>query len=376
MKNLLMTVLAVLTAASTLSAQDTLRFESYTTVDVCSNERRWLLAVNLGKVLPSDSLVSFDITIGYDRTKLRPTDVLKEGTLSLSMAYDPFLNTVVPNEMRIAAGNIIRTVHGDLPLVAVTGDFLGTCVDFDTLGYPWPATFNEEFKRKYTVIRRDTVKAIAVAKGNKNSGLQAVDTVVSLPSDRDYVDVRVRGVALKSDSTRYRFMIKCSREQLSVANDKPAIGMTDIVANRTKDGMEITATVTSAAPEMVLRYTHGSSTRPDSATVTISSEDLSLCSCEKPALRDTMRIAIDPTVSVASSDEHVEMIYLIDNAINIQCDHEEMKNAQIFSITGELITSATMQRDETVLRPLNLTAGSYVLRVTCGNHQHVKMILK
>ena len=375
MNLLLIVVLAVLSAASTLSAQDTLWFQSYRTVDVCSNERRWLLAVNLGKVLPSDSLVSFDITIGYDRTKLRPTDVLKEGTLSAGMAYEPFLNTVVPNEMRIAGGNIIKTVYGDIPLVAVAGDFLGSCADFDSLGYPWPSTFNSEFKRKFSVVRRDSVKAIAVAKSNNKSGLRSALTTISI-SDTQWAEFQVSGTSLRTDSARYRFTVKSTRPGLSVVSDRGLKGLTNVSSSKIKDGIEILATVFESAPEMILRYEHGTQQRPDTAVITMSTEDLTECTCEKPTLRDTMNVLINPTVSVASSDEHIETIRMHNDALTIQCDHEEMKTVQIYSLQSELMLQTELKGFNSAVSLSNLSNGSYAVRVICGKHQHVKMILK
>jgi hypothetical protein len=376
MKIMLIGVLAVITAASTLSAQDTIRFESYRTVDVCSNERRWLLAVNLGKVLPSDSLVSFDITIGYDRTLLRPTDVLKEGTLSSGMAYEPFLNTVVPNEMRIAGGNIIKTVYGDLPLVAVAGEFLGSCSQFDTLGYPWPSTFNAEFKKKITVARRDTVKAIATAKSNKNAGIQSDDDSVVIDGTSNAVNLLLKGSLLQGDSTRYRFHVKSTAPQLRIASDKPMKGLVNVSEKQVKDGIEIDATVVDPSPDFQVRYDVSEQTRPSTAIITIASEVLRDCACEKPTLRDTVQIKIDPTVSVTSSDEHIENLYVHNDVLVIQCDHEEMKTVQMFTLQGVLVMKTTITGANNTLSLSSLAKGGYVVRTTCGEHQHGKLILK
>ena len=88
-------------AISTVKAQDTLKIESLRTIDVCSDSKRFLISASLGSIRFADSLESFDITIGYDRNVLRPTDVLKEGTLSGQMSNGPTMNIVVPGEMRI-----------------------------------------------------------------------------------------------------------------------------------------------------------------------------------------------------------------------------------------------------------------------------------
>lgn len=375
MKNVLLVVLAVVSAASTLATEDTLYIRSYEIVDVCSNNRRWLLAVDLGKVLPSDSLVSFDITIGYDRTKLRPTDVLKEGTLSAGMSYAPFLNTVVPNEMRIAGGNIIKTVSGVEPLVAVTGDFLGGCSDIDTLGYPWPATFNSEFRKRLTVIRRDSVKAIAKPKSNPQSGIYCVEDVINVDSDKSAFDVLVKGSMLGSDSIPYQFTFSNSNNIFSTIECSGVSGFVDIDTN-TKDGdFVVKGRVVAANPEFRLRYRIADNARTDSVSITVDTENLSECSCTKPALRDTVVVKINPTVSVPSFDEHIEIVRIHNDVLTIQCDHEEMKTVQVFSTYGQLIQTVSVATGVSISTS-NLAKGSFIIRTTCGNRQHVNMILK
>jgi hypothetical protein len=376
MKYLLLVVLAVVTAASTLAAEDTLYIRSYQTVDVCSSERRWLLAVDLGRILPSDSLVSFDITIGYDRTKLRPTDVLKEGTLSAGMSYAPFLNTVVPNEMRIAGGNIIKTVSGIEPLVAVTGDYLGTCGEIDTLGYPWPATFNSEFKKRITVIRRDSVKATANAKSNIQAGVSAVVSVVEVGNTDDKFEVAVRGAQLANDSVPHRFTFTSSHPLLVNVSDRGLKGIGNIETQANGSDFEVTCRVVDANPEFILQYQLPNGKRPDSVVITMRSEDRSECSCSKPAKRDTVFVTISPTVSVPSTDERIEIVQVHNDVFVIQCDHEEMKTVQVYSTYGQLLQSAVYAAGNNSVSTSNLANGSYFIRTICGNRQHVNLILK
>ena len=376
MKYLLLVVLAISTAASTLAAADTLYIRSYQIVDVCSNDRRWLLAVDLGRVLPSDSLVSFDITIGYDRTKLRPTDVLKEGTLSAGMSYAPFLNTVVPNEMRIAGGNIIKTVSGTEPLVAVTGDFLGDCNDVDTLGYPWPATFNSEFKKRLTVIRRDSVIATAKAKQNPESGMYALERIVTVGPDENTFELKVKGAKLKSDSSLHRFTFTSSKAIINVVQVGEVKGITDVDTTTSDKDIVVTGRVLDASPEFLVRYRVQKDNRPDSVTITLRTENLSECTCSNPALRDTFDIKISPTVSVPSFDEHVEIVQIHNDVFTIQCDHEEMKTIQIFSTYGQLVQATVLSAGDKSVSTSNLANGSFFVRTTCGKRQHVNMILK
>lgn len=376
MKMLLIAVLAVFTAASTLSAQDTLRIRSYQIVNVCSDERRWLLAVDLGRVLPSDSLVSFDITIGYDRTKLRPTDVLKEGTLSAGMSYAPFLNTVVPNEMRIAGGNIIKTVSGNEPLVAIAGDFLGSCGQVDTLGYPWPATFNSEFKKRLTVVRIDSVKAEAIGKQNPLAGLRSTLDKVEVPSGETIVEIPVNGALLQLDSVPYRFTFSSSHPGISIVQDRGLKGLVNLEVQSTGSQLTVTGNAVGTQPEFLLKLDVSTMPRPDTVTIVMKTENLMSCGCYLPTLRDTVEVKINPTVSVASTDEHIGIINVQSDAFVIQCDHEEMKTVQIYSFLGQEIFSSTFTGSVVTVPTSNLADGSYIIRTTCGNKKHVNLILK
>ncbi|NQW30575.1 MAG: hypothetical protein HQ472_08690 [Ignavibacteria bacterium] len=155
MKYLVTIVLVGLCAASTLTA-DTLSIVSHRVVDMCSSEKKWLLSVTLGEIYFSDSLMSFDIAIGYDTTKVRPTDGLYIGTLSEFMRYgefSPFFNFRVPGIITAGAFTINTPVKGDKPIFALVGDFVDSCPLLDSLFFPYEAEFNSEFKRVVTVMK-------------------------------------------------------------------------------------------------------------------------------------------------------------------------------------------------------------------------------
>lgn len=377
MKNLLIAVLAVFTAAGTLSAQDTLKVRSYRVVDLCQNERRWLLAVDLGRILPSDSLVSFDITIGYDRTKLRPTDVLKEGTLSATMSYEPFLNTAVTNEMRIAAGNIVKTVSGDVPLVAIAGDFLGDCDDIDTLGYPWPATFNSEFKKRYTMVRFDTVTATAKPRLYPNKGFTLTDSVLNIGESDTTATIEIESIGIQDLGDRHCIELSSQAELLELSVQS-VVGMKldSVVSNNGFYKMYVNSASSTAAAIVQARW-KGSKDGSKTSQVSIRTTTEEQCVCNLPALQDTVTIRKEyPNVSVSSTDERSEIITATPDAILIHCDHEEMKTVQFFDVLGSLVIQEHVGHKKQYVSTSNLSKGAYHVRVTCGQKIHVTTILK
>lgn len=372
---MLLVVLAVITAASTLAAQDTLRIESYRIVDVCSSERRWLLAVNVGSIKAADSLVSFDITIGYDKNKLLPTDVLKDGTLSAGMAYAPSLNAVIPNEMRIAGGNIIKPVVGDVPLVAVAGEFLASCNEFDTLGYPWPATFNEEFKKKFTVVRVNRVLATAKAQKYVGLGYKGVQDTVKLHEDSSGALTATLFGDLRVDSL-FTLTLEYDTSLIDVRiSDTPG---SKVVSNSTmKTGQSWTIQHENASRQVEVSVT-SRRLRVDSQTVIRMTTQMSqTCSCIAPGESDSVVIvSVKPVVSVSSFDERIDGIRFEYENLFVQCDHEEMKNVSIYTVTGVNVFSTDLPAEQRSVSCSFLPSGPYLVKCSCGNNNHVKMILK
>jgi hypothetical protein len=319
--------------------------------------------------------MSFDITIGYDKAKLRPTDVLKENTLSATMAYAPFLNTVVPNEMRIAAGNIIKPVYGDLPLVAVVGDFLGTCTDFDTLSYPWPATFNSELKKWFTVIRRDTVKAIASPKKYIGLGYELLQDTVTCASDSSaYVTTVLRG-DLAIDSV---FVLQVAYdERLASVQLHDSSSVNVINKSKTINNVAWTLQHKGGKRNVELIWKWQGLTDDSVMKAKVSTASSTTCTCIAPAMTDTLTLKkFVPIVSVSSSDERIESVYVFNDNIHIQCNHEQMKQVVVFNLSGEHVLDTQLPAGSSYLQLSTLPAGSYVMHVTCGNNNHVKLIVK
>jgi len=182
MKLVVMLMLAVFAAASNVTAaSDTVTITSNRVVNTCTGEQRWLILVDIGEVYASDSLMSFDITIGYDTALIRPTDGLWSNTLAEKMKFgdiSPFINLRQPGEIRVGAFTLNTPVKGDLPLFGVAGDFKGTCIDTDTLFFPYMPDFNSEFKVFIRALQTDTIIAQAISTPvNEGASIDA-DTVV------------------------------------------------------------------------------------------------------------------------------------------------------------------------------------------------------
>ena len=373
-------MLAVFMTASSLTAQDTMTVRSLRIVDVCSSERRWLLAPTLGRVTALDSLMSFDITIGYDTSLTHPTDVLTEGTLSANLDYKPTMNLVVKGEMRIAGFNIITPMVGDKPIFAVAGNFSGMCADLDTMSTPWSPSFNSEFKRVVTVVKNEPIITIATAKNRNDVGMWINQDSVTI-TGKDSIgivafDIRLPGLSSISGIVT----IKNADSSKAVLTTIDMIGAT-ITSIERMNGEVLVAFRQNGNTQPRLEATFRNVTTDLNASVLITSR-LSVqdsCVCVKPALIDSVVIKCEnPTVSVLSSaDEHNDNLLITDQTARCYCDHGQTNSINVFNVMGQLVGSTGDQlTNETFLSMHGLPHGAYIIVSRCGEKRTVTMEMK
>jgi hypothetical protein len=301
MKFLVTITLAVLAAASGVTAQDTLLLRTYRTVDVCSSERRWLIAPYLGNIRSADSLASFDITIGFDTTNVRPTDVLSENTLSSGIYFPATMTLVVPGEMRVFGFNVTSNMVGDKPICAVAGNFVGSCTDSINFTFPWPPTFNEEFKKKVTVLRSEQVQVVATPKRDNLLGVKFdLDTLKI--DGRDSVQSVQSQISFGAASPRTAIFRWTILDSTNVAID--SISVNDVVSSEITIGsMSASATVQFASnrnPTVELRVRNKTSQTNAMAKIVSSMQVLDTCACVTSGLADTLNVSLtNPIVSMS-----------------------------------------------------------------------------
>lgn len=385
MKLKAMLMLAVFTAASNIALSlDTLKVRSYRVINTCSNEQRFLIDTYLGEIYASDSLQSFDITIGYDTSLIRPTDGLSMGTLSSQMTFSdvsPFFNFRIPGEMRVGAFTIDRNVRGNLPFFAIAGEFRGSCFDSTWFDFPWEATFNGEFKRSVSVYWTDTVTAVATAVLDSNHGLFVSgepDTISgydstgminferSLPTQLrgtttvTIIDLEPEGLAI-FDTVQVQaadsIIIDASRTSIKIYDKGQAENdtMTAVLRSQTKEREVIIKAVTRVESE-------------------------SECACIVPTGKDTVTITAinSPDVSVyMDSHESTGITIKVKNSsIEIQFLHGQPSSVQMFTLTGERLFELSSKGENMWVATDQLPKGSYILSVNSECCVERRLLLK
>ncbi len=380
MKVLVTVMLAVLAAASNVTAQDTLVLRTFRTVDVCSSERRWLIAPYLGNIRSTDSLASFDITIGFDTSVVRPTDILTENTLSFMLQFPPELNLVVPGELRAAGFNVVRNMVGDKPLFAVAGNFIGKCGDDVAFTFPWPPTFNEEFKKKITVLTSDDITVTAVPKADKTLGVTF---------DRDTVLINGKDSTESLTTQIKRGTSNVAKAQLNWwLSDTSEVKIDSVrLEGLTIDSLSVTAQKVTAD------VTFGGDNMP-SAQITLWSVTASTystatlrgyliikdsCACTRSELTDTINVVLtNPIVSVSSPvDDSNDRLDVTSTSATCHCHHGQTNEINVFTIAGERVAKqfangATLNRMSLDFLP----TGPYIIVGSCGTKTFVNLNLK
>lgn len=368
---------------STVAAQDTLRIQSLRSVDLCSDKKRWLIAVSVGTVRFSDSLESFDITIGFNSKHLRPTDVLKEGTLSAQMSNGPTMNTVTPGEMRIFGFNVARSVAGDVPLVAVAGDFIGSCSDHGDLTLPFPPDFNGEFKKRYSINIVDSVETFTKKRLSSVSGCRFNEDSLVIKDElagKSTLSVLGKG-ADKIVNGRIELLFLGGHEGMSIG--------TVHEVNCTLDSMIKTTTGAlvyfhannqdTALPLLVVESRRESESVTGRYKIETSVYNVDDCSCILPGLRDTIDVAIEkPTVGIGTSyDDGSCTIEVKDDFVIGKCLHHAMEKFEVYNRLGErILASTTNENGWMTVSTMGLSHGLYFAKLKCDGGWKQKTIVK
>lgn len=380
MKFLVTITLAVLAAASGVTAQDTLLLRTYRTIDVCSSERRWLIAPYLGNIRSTDSLASFDITIGFDTTNVRPTDVLSENTLSFMSYFPATMTLVIPGEMRIYGFNVTTNMVGDKPLFAVAGNFVGSCTDSIAFSFPWPPTFNEEFKKKITVLRSEKVEVVATPKKDNRLGVTFERDSLSIDG-RDSVQTVQSRVAFGSTVPRSSKLTWTVLDTSNVNIDSVSVaGVKAATVSTSSTGATADVQlVSNDQPVAQLLLRNRTSERQASARIVCSMEIKDTCACVSSMVVDTLYVTLtNPIVSVSSPvDDSNEWLQVTNTTATCHCNHGQTNEIAVYTVTGERIASQrSSSNDVNTLSIEHLPPGPYIIVGSCGSKTIVNLNLK
>lgn len=379
-----MIMLAVFMAASAITkAGDTLRIESVRTVNLCSDDKTFLLTASIGEVFFSDSLMYFDITLRYDTSVIRPTQGFPQGTLAGQLDFgadNPAYNFRTPGEIRVSAFSISTHAKGNIPLIAIGGNFVGDCHESDSLTVPYALDFNEEFKRKVTVHVSEIFSAVAIPVVKQTVGatididavrMESPDSLASFTADITTPELKGTRAALTIAKTPTNGIVIDTVFLVGATTDSLVrIGGDTVKVYYTAPSGPLTAQVS-------VRATH--ERENDSATFKASVQSFEDCGCITPAKTDSIKVVTHKeTVSALSDvDEDSVTILMMEETIEVQGVHGQPGFLTVFALDGVIVYRIAFEGANRINLPIHdLPHGVYFVAATCGGLTLTKKLLK
>jgi len=388
MKSMVVALLVALSATSSLTAaSDTLRVLSYRKIDMCSGERSWLISFSIGEVFASDSLQSFDITVGFDTSQITPTDLLISGTLADQMRFgdlSPFMTTVVPGELRVGGFTVTRNVRGDLPLVAVSGSYKGECGDADTfsLAYNPNSGFNAEFKGEITTFISDSIIAIAIPRVDDSQGMSFEEDTL-LIQGKDSVGLSTVSIS-QSELVGSSMIdsITITDSDLFEIDSIWAEGIDSVRISTTGQTAQVFRSVSSEETgTYTVRFRSLTEERDTMTSVRISTSVTSICGCVTPMRTDELFLRSQhTTTSIVQRDVHESTdlrITQFSEALELQCSLGQPWRVMVVDLMGRQLASTTVTPGITSRLSLSpLPKGAYIVYASNGTKAQGMTIAK
>lgn len=369
----LIILLAVIAAASRWTsaavADDTLNIRSLRSIDVCGSEKSALIAIDLGEIYFSDSLMSFDITLSYDTTYLIPGSVLSNGTLSQQLSWmdGPILNAAEPGELRVFGASILTPAKGNLPLVAITADAKSMICGVTTpIELVYPADFNPEFKRSYSLWKGDSVRFIARQVDIATKGFSFEVQDVTIGGTDSTIDVPFVVTNRSRDNNDLTVQLALASTD-GVLIDRAYIGNNAVTVAQGRDTVWITLSGTDTVHQGTLRLRQVTT---DSLSIALTGSIMATaCACTIPKKTDQRVVKTTLSTSTGIDEKDIDddpEITLINGMINLQGGHEYPMELKVYDLYGRLVANTFMEKGTVTAQVQDLPPGPVFIMMTAG----------
>ncbi len=336
--------LILIISVQPLLAQTTATISVYAvdTVDVCGVDKRVVVAVSLGQVLKSDSLLYFDIELKFDQTKLKFDQILTSGTLSEQFTGLPTQGYFAGKGVVRATGGNIQDipVFGDKPLIAFLGKALSTCSDTIEIAI---SDFDIEFKRPIT----DTLKTKVIVREG-----QSLKRFVSLQSSEDSLFFNDSVTTQKIDfSINASSGTRLQEGVLKVDYDQSSFKISQIEAvtpdiqilkvDTITGGVEISFKILDTSTAVVRKISAIFKREKDTNEISFVHgflKDINSCSCIS-LLKDTIGITVINVKKIVNSIESTDLLKEIkieDKKDEWRIQTDDDYEIMVYSIVGQL----------------------------------------
>lgn len=339
-----------------------LTLEQRRNIELCDNERDFILVVDIGVIQESDSLFGFDIGINYNPDLIDMKSALTTNTVA---QFFDLKDAKFNSEFKLISftGGVINNLNNpistDRPLIAFFGEFIGSCTDTAefTLRY-FEAT--SEFKG---VIAETTEVSIT---GNINEeNLEKIDLLVS---DEELNVKKDSSITIPVD-INYEQTLGLNDLMFKVTTNSDSLTLDDIEFNENinlvsaDNGEYVFSDVSEGIGTINCLFT-SSKVEAGSFDVTFEAIPLTECSCVGlPGSTDKKIINLETKLSTNVLYEKKEYYTFNQNVLSIESS--EVKQIIVCDINGRTLTSINYFDNITDLSQFG--AGMYILKIIYQN---------
>ena len=353
---LLLSILYLSSGERKLLAQSPINVEIKTlsSIDVCGS-KQFQIYIQTNEIYASDSIVGYDLFIGYNAEKIQFDQLLAANTISSQLqnaGSDASLsiNKLVSGEIWISGAFLAdsKFLKGKQPLIAVAGKYLKNCSDTNliTILQFSPAYYN--FKDPPEIKTQNLVLNAEVAESGRIAAVQVEKDTIAVTYMED---IGVLPIYFQNDDisrTKYiecnikftkKDLIKLSKIESVQSNlkiDSMFVGADSVRLNISYHGI-----IDKLKPGLKIEFERSIK---DSISIQafIQLKILSECSCINDVLNDSVHIILHhPPVSVAEeildivNDKSLINYKLTNENISIQANEGYISHVSIYNIIGQ-----------------------------------------
>ncbi len=181
-------LLIIMSSSQAQSKDYKLELLDFNPIDLCGKEfqKEVIVAPSIGNIIKSDSLIGFELSLGYDPEIVRMNKVLYINTFAdrfkFKQSYTESETGEIVFEGAVGLQGQPNPLSGDMPLVGFAGDFIGDCddsVEF-TVNYFFPL---DGFKGSVDEDTTLTIVGNIVDKPTRMIGFKFDNTDLKLKKD-------------------------------------------------------------------------------------------------------------------------------------------------------------------------------------------------
>ncbi len=393
---LLLSILLLSSGEGKLSAQSpiTVEVKTLTNIDVCGN-KLFQIYIQTSEIYASDSIVGYDLFLGYNSDKIELDQVLTSNTISSQLqnaGSEAILtsNKTVQGEIWISGAYLTenRFLKGKQALIALSGRYLKDCSDTTLVSVLQFNPAYYDFKDAPEILTKNLVIKAEVAEAGR---------VISANVKEDTIDYRIEdtsvtfSIYLSNDDVSRTKNIECTvefdrKDLLKIKNveSMQQVVRIDSIVNSTGKSI-IHLTQLSNADKLVPSLKIDVQRLTQDSAVVVAKVELKVqtnCTCINKVVNDSLKLKLfQPPVS-AEEFEDIFIKYdsiivssISNEAISLHSNEGSIFHVTVYSILGQKIENIENSHTSIVIPTSRYPPGLYLMEVYVNHKSKVKKML-